>query len=297
MTFTAADNNIQIKDSSGNVTFDTGTPMPHIVSTLTGTKAHTFPDTGQTVHMVSAGSMDTMACPQLENVCVLTNVCGYENVCDWVWVDTSGFVPVCGWEYGNTGYPDYIPTQVWVCQDVWVPSQQLQWVCAVMWVCNWVDVCNPEWVPGPQYATTSMTKNPSLESETTYTLGTLPTGTNPDFLIVQFTATRSSAGNHKDYGTFAATIPTGQKIAANGTTMLEGVFNRDGSQWLARTVSCQISGDAIEMRFQHSSAQHDSESQTTVFACNSYPSASAPIDTTSSAWSLDYIVYVGKFTT
>jgi len=236
MTFSAENNNIQIISSDGDVTFDTGTPMPHIVATLTGTQAHTFAELGQTVVTVSSISYDTLACQEYT------------------------YFPQ------NSGYPDYINTSYY------------------------------DWVDGPQYWVKAVSRISANETNTTYTLSSLALGTDPDFLIVQLNASRPVAGEHKDYGTFVALIPFGEVIAANGTTLLEGVFDADGEQWLARSVSCRINGDDIEMVFEHSNAQHDDITQTETTACFSAPSAASADNAVSSVWSFDYTIYVGKFT-
>lgn len=274
MTFEAQNNNIVVTDTNGDVVFDTGTPMPHIAQVITANIIHQFPESGdQTVatgfSYVPAG---VSGCRDFQNVC------GFEYVCNTQYV--------CNQEY-QCNY-DFSLGQT-VCGFVQV--------CGFQNVCGNEYVCNFEWVDVEGFEVYGANVVQALEHSQIYTLGTLGAGTNPDFALVLLTATRTVAGAQQDYGTFVSAIPSGQKIAGNGSTVLETAFQPGGQPWLSRIVSVYFDGDAVKAEFKHSNRQYQSGVGYATTSCFSFPPAYAPPDNTASTWDITFEVYAGKFTT
>lgn len=239
MTFQAQNNNITVTDTNGDVVFNTGTPMPHIVQTITSNVTHQFPESGDQAFQISQFyHPNNYGCPYQSYECTFQwNGSTYENVCNWVTRYYALYVVVNG-------------------------NRVL-----------------------------------AKEDSQTYTLGTLTSGTNPDFLLARLNATRTVAGSQHDYGTFVSAIPSGQEIAANGSTILESAFRADGEPWLSRLVTVYLDGDAVKAEFKHSNRQYDGWSGYSYSACQSPPGLYAPPSNTSSTWSVTFNVYAGKFTT
>lgn len=283
MSFEARNNVIRVTDTNGDVVFDTGTPMPHIAAVLTHTVTHAFPESGDTpvalgfdiLSKVVSGCRDFQC--QSEYICKDVYTCGYEYQCNYEYIcdyDPFGGGYQCGYEN--------------VCGNVYVCGYEER--CNFERVCDWVDV--------EGYATSSGNQVSALEHSQTYTLGTAPTGTNPDFLLVLMRAGRLNAGNQSDFGTFISAVPNGEMIAANGSTVLESAFIPGGAPWLSRIVSVFLEGDTVKAEFKHSNRQYTSLRATSYAeACYGYPSAAAPPDHTSSTWEITFELYVGKFTT
>lgn len=283
MSFEARDNVIRVTDTNGDVVFDTSTPMPHIAAVLTHTVTHAFPESGDTsvalgystVSDIISGCRDFRC--DLEYLCNDVYTCGYEYQCGTEYVCEYDFYSgrnVCGFQY--------------VCNNVYS--------CGYEERCGYERVC--DWVPVQGYATSSGNRVSALEHSQIYTLGTVTSGTNPDFLLVLMRANRTVAGSQSDFGTFVSAIPNGEMIAANGSTVLESAFIPGGAPWLSRIVSVFLEGDAVKAEFKHSNRQYTSVRATGYAeACYGYPSAAAPPDNTSSTWEIAFEVYVGKFTT
>ena len=283
MSFEARDNIIRVTDTNDDVVFDTGTPMPHIAAVLNSTITHVFPESGDTPVALASGFVSAFmsGCRDfqcnLEYVCkdvyscLFEYVCNYEYVCDYDAFSgryTCGYKSVCGYE-NVCGYREQ---------------------CGYENVCDWVDV--------EGYYTSSGNRVSALEHSQTYTLGTLPAGTNPDFLLVLMRAGRLVAGSQSDFGTFVSAIPNGEMIAANGSTVLESAFIPGGAPWLSRIVTVFLEDDAVKAEFKHSNRQYTSVRATDYTeSCFAFPSAWAPPDNTSSTWEIIFEVYVGKFTT
>lgn len=231
MTFQAQNNNITVTDTNGDVVFNTGTPMPHIVQTVTSNVTHQFPESGDQTFFVT----------------------------QFTWFNDF----TCSYQYLNYG------------------------------------VNPPQWETRyhTKYVMRGGNRVLAKEDSQTYTLGTLTSGTNPDFLLARLNATRTVAGSQHDYGTFVSAIPSGQEIAANGSTILESAFRADGEPWLSRLVTVYLDGDAVKAEFKHSNRQYDGEETWDTSACQFPPSVYAPPSNTSSTWSMAFNVYAGKFTT
>ncbi len=283
MSFEARDNVIRVTDTNGDVVFDTGTPMPHIAAVLNSTVTHAFPESGDTSVALASGFVSAFmsGCRDFR--------CSFEYVCNDVY--TCGFDYVCGTEY-VCAYDFSLGRNVcgyqYVCNNVYSCGYEER--CGFENVCDWVDV--------EGYYTSSGNRVSALEHSQTYTLGTLPAGTNPDFLLVLMRAGRTVAGSQSDFGTFVSAIPNGEMIAANGSTVLESAFIPGGAPWLSRIVTVYLEGDAVKAEFKHSNRQYTSARATSYAeSCFGFPSAWAPPDNTSSTWEITFEVYVGKFTT
>jgi hypothetical protein len=273
-SFEAANNAIRIRDTNGAVIFDTGTPMPHIAEVITATISHSFAASatsrvGRGLGTVSAfvsGCRDYRYICTTEYICRSVYVCRQEYRCTWNFSTSRndcGFVTVCGWE------------------------QQ----------CGFEQVCNWQWVDVEGYEAYESARVEAREHSQSYTLGTLPSGTSPDFLLVLITATRTRAGAQGDYGSFVSAIPSGETICANGSTLLETAFQPNGEPWLSRILSVFLEGDSVRAEFKHSNRQYTGEQRHYASSCWSYPGNFAPLDDTRSDWTVSFEVYAGKFTT
>lgn len=138
------------------------------------------------------------------------------------------------------------------------------------------------------------------ESTQTLTIGTVATGTNPDFILVNATANRTSAGSQKDFGTFVSAIPQGQNMIANGSTVLESSYDSTGTPWLNRIMSVYIDGNLIKVDFKHSNREYLGEYVYFIKRCNELPTVSTVVsynpDNIASNWTISFKVFVGKFT-
>lgn len=286
MSFTAENNVIRVTDTNGDVVFDTGTPMPHIAAVIYSNVTHTFPESEDTTVAVGGGPVPAIVsgCRNFENVCnfdyvcTTTTQCGFKQQCSLQYVCEYDFFSgsnVCGFKN--------------VCEN--------RYVCEQVETCGFQNVCEFEWVDVEGYETVGANRVSALEHSEVYDLGSVPEGTNPDFLLVLMTASRTVAGSQADFGSFISAIPTGQKIAANGSTVLESAFIPGSAPWLSRIVSVYLSGNTVRAEFKHSNREYTSQLALNVSqSCLFYPAAYAQADNTSSTWSINFEVYVGKFT-
>lgn len=282
MSFTAENNVIRVTDTNGDVVFDTGTPMPHIAAVITNTITHVFPESSDSAVAVSFESISSIvsgcrdfSC-SFEYVCTTNTVCGFEQQCSPQYS--------CQYDYWSGGYTCGF---VNVCNNVYVCNQVQS--CGYENVCAWVDVQG--------YRTVGANRVGALEDSSIYDIGAVPDGTNPDFLLVLMTANRTTAGGQADFGSFISAIPNGQKIAANGSTVLESAFIPGSAPWLSRIVSVYLSGNTVKAEFKHSNREYTSQlAFTSSESCFGYPSPYSNADNTSSTWVITFEVYVGKFT-
>jgi hypothetical protein len=268
-TFEAAENVIRVRDASGAVVFDTATPMPHIAAAISASLSHSFAPSA-TARVIARQWRTINTCQEYRNICTNDYICRqvYEcwndYVCDWSFGQyTCGWKQVCGWRQ----------------------------------VCGWEQVCSWQWVNVDGYQTDERASVAAREHTQTYTLGTLPSGTNPDFLLVLITATRTRAGAQGDYGTFVSAIPANETICATGSTLLETAFQPDGAPWLSRIVSVYLEGDSVRAEFRHSNRPYTGAQIHAQHACFGYPSGFAPLDDTRSDWTFSFDIHAGKFTT
>jgi len=273
-SFEAANNVIRVRDTNGAVVFDTGTPMPHIAQAITATLDHSFAAsaTSRVVRGYNQTPAFTSGCRELQYIC------NQEYVCRSVYV--------CRQEYQCTRDPW---TQQTTCRYVTVCGYEQQ--------CGYENVCGNEWVDVAGYETFESARVAAREHEQTYTLGTLSTGTNPDFLLVLINASRTRSGGQQDYGIFISAIPASETICANGSTILETAFQPNGDPWLSRILSVFLEGDTVKAQFSHSNREYTSAKAHSSMACVTYPSNFAPLDDTRSDWKIDFEIYTGKFTT
>lgn len=232
MSFIIENNHIQVSNSSGQVIFDTNTPMPHIVQILENNVNHSFADSGDQT--------------------IITNQLQVPNsgTC-------SGWVYSCNWNY-----------------------------------CTWYYDWNPIYYRS--FSNKVLAKNQS----TTYTLGSTNSAINPDFIIVSASATRTKAGSQEDYGSFVSAIPSnGSSIIANGSTVLESAFDASGDPWLSRIMSVYISGNDIKVEFKHSNRDYHESQRRERSSCGGYPNTVNSYDDTNSNWTVNFKIYIGKFTT
>lgn len=135
------------------------------------------------------------------------------------------------------------------------------------------------------------------EHESIYNIATVDSNINPNFLLVQASAYRSTAGSVYKYGTFTAVIPQNTIISVNGTTILESASSTAGT-WLSRIMSVYLEGNIIKCSFKHSNRIRTITEYETPCVTNPsiypWPDYSSPY--TSSTWSINFTIYVGKFT-
>ena len=184
-------------------------------------------------------------------------------------------------------------------RDPWTQQTTCRYVtvCGNEQQCGYEQVCGFEWVDVEGYETYERARVEAREHSQTYTLGTLPTGTNPDFLLVLISASRTRAGSQQDYGTFISAIPAGETICANGSTILETAFQPNGEPWLSRILSVVLEGDTVRAEFKHSNRAYTSSTVHRSQSCFTFPSGFAPLDNTRSDWTITFEIYAGKFTT
>ena len=246
--FSADNDRILVTNQNGEVTFDTGTPMPHIVSEVTGSVTHTFENPPQSVQESAERRSDLDKC-----------------------VEGGGV---------NDSYMlSYEPTQYIGYTEVY-----------------------------------------SSRKTSTYVIGTVDSGYNPDFLIVRATANRTKQGSHKDLENFPSVVPQGYEVQANGALFLETVYDFNGNSWLSRAVNVYLNGSSVVAEFMHSNGYYESAKKTEEKVCEYpyptvadfsddqrmyiWPSTSIPdtinlkpdLDDMVSTWNVSFRVMIGKFT-
>jgi len=273
MSLSIQNNNINVKNSSGETVFDTSTPMPHITNILTKTLTHTFPDaTDDNIHTSRSYSWDDFSCGSFSH-----DLVPYYS-CTW----NSSFDRVCDFAY-NYYYHSY----EYVCDYVWYSSYDCD--TTYSWEFNWNAVSSA-------YATCSNRVN-ALDHSAIYDVGTVDANLNPDFILVQANLSRTTAGGQKDYGTFVTAIHQNEKLIANGSSVLESSFRNSGEPWLSRILNVYFDGNVVKAEFKHSNNSYQELSSTDNFECNTYVTfCYSPPDNISSTWSANFTVYVGKFT-
>jgi len=241
--------------------------MPHIVGVINKYVAHTFPDTGGDVKvrgfLTGAGNCREYDC-RYERVCGYERVCSYERVCEY---DSFFDREVCTTER--------------ICDRVYQCDRER--------ICGFVDIDG--------YDQSAKTVVYAKEHVERYTLGSVESGTNPDFLLVYLTANRTKAGSQNARGTFKTAIPNGRRISGTGSTLLESAYRVGGSTWLTRIVSVYLVGNTVKAEFRHSNRYYDGEYTENTISCVGAADFSFMNDDISSRWGIDFEVYVGKFTT
>lgn len=283
MSFLAENNVIRVTDTNGDIVFDTGTPMPHIAAVLVASVVHQFPESADTPVALDFGIVGAFLSGCREFRCSNEYICNFEYVCKQVFRCRQEYICQYDFSLGRN-----------VCG--------FQTICGFAEECGFENVCGFEkvcdWVDVEGYSTTSGNRVSALEHTRTYNIGSVPEGTSPDFLLALMTASRTVVGSQSDFGAFISAIPNGEKIAANGSTILESAFIPGGAPWLSRIVSVFLDGDTVKAEFKHSNRQYTSVRATNYAeSCFLYPSAAALPDNTSSTWNITFEVYVGKFTT
>ena len=279
-TFEAANNVIRVRDTNGAVVFDTGTPMPHIAQVITASISHSFAasPTSRAGRNIGRTPAFMSGCREYRYICSTEYICRQEYRCRSEYICSREYV--CS--FGSCGFET-------VCG--------FRQVCGWEQVCGFEQVCDWQWVEVEGYEATERARVEAREHIQTYTLGSLPVGTNPDFLLVLITAARTRAGAQGDYGTFVSAIPAGETICANGSTLLETAFQPDGAPWLSRILSVFLDGNTVRAEFTHSNRQYTGAQHHYASSCSSYPANFAPLDDTRSDWTVSFEIYAGKFTT
>jgi len=282
MSFSAENNVIQVKDTNGDVVFDTSTPMPHIAAVLVKNIVHQFPDSGDTPVTLETKTLSPNESSCRDYQCNQEYICNQEYVCRDVYRCRQEYVcnydpvsaqNVCGYET--------------VCG--YVEECKFENVCGYETVCEYVDV--------EGYQTISGNRVSAFEHSQTYTIGSAPAGTNPDFILALMQANRTVAGSQSDFGAFISAIPNGQKITANGSTVLESAFIPGGAPWLSRIVSVFLDGNTVKAEFKHSNREYTTALTADISnACYGFPPPDSPPDNTRSTWDVTFEIYVGKFT-
>jgi len=268
MSFTANSNRIKVTDGS-DVVFDTNTPMPHIVQTITGNVTHTFGNTTTSASETYARDFQSILCPY-----DTYEFCAYSYYDD------------CAWAFYSS------------CQ-----SMQYNWTygsmeCVAGTTCYGGFVCEAGWVTyyNDMIYNTCIKTNDAKDQTDTYTIGTLNNSVEADFLIVVCNGNRTTAGSDFTFGSFVTAIPINQNFAANGSTILESSFLGGGASWLRRIMHVFPDGSDIKVTFKHSSIAETANVVTTNVCAPSLPGCGAADRPIASTFDLDFTVYAGKFT-
>jgi hypothetical protein len=276
MSFYASGDRIRVTNSSNDEIFDTDTPMPHILQTLTQNVTHTFPDTGRTVSGAIYNFINSFNCSYF-----------YYDSC----ATTYTYYDSCAWSFDS--YDS--------CATSSYNFYYGQTECYGGFVTNcyggFVDECNGGFVTeyNDEYFSDCTSYHSASDSSSTYDIGTLTSGVTPDFLIVVANGSRTSGGSDYQFGSFITAIPTSANFPASGSTILESSFQGGGASWLRRICSVYVDGDTVKVEFKHSNAGRVSGFYTDS-SCFIYPSCFSTGSSISSAFDIDFTVYAGKFT-
>ena len=268
MSFTASANRIKVTDGT-EIVFDTNTPMPHIVQTITGNVTHTFSNATTTTSQAYGFDYQSFSCP----------VDSYDS-CAYSYYDS------CAYSYYSS------------CATYEYNYSFGSFGCVGGEVCFGGTVCEAGWVTtynNLNFLTCTKT-NSALDESDTYTIGTLSNSAQADFLIVVCNGNRTTAGSDITFGSFVTAIPINQNFTANGSTILESAFQGGGASWLRRIMHVYPDGSDIKVDFKHSSVAETANVSVTQ-ACDPFsPVCTAGNRPISSTFDLDFTVYAGKFT-
>lgn len=267
MTFTANNNRIKVTDSTGTV-FDTNTPMPHIVQTVTGNVTHTFSNANTSTAETYSSTISSFAC-------------------GWYFYDSC-----LSYVFDNCAFSMYSSCATYAYNFFYSSVE-----CQGGQVCYGGFVCQGGWttVYGDEIHTICTKTNDALDESDTYTIATLNNSVVADFLIVVCNGSRTTAGSDRTFGSFVTAIPTSQNFSANGSTILESAFQGGGASWLRRIMHVYPDGSDIKVDFKHSSVD-EVANQVVTSSCFGVPACGATNRDISSTFDLDFTVYAGKFT-
>lgn len=133
----------------------------------------------------------------------------------------------------------------------------------------------------------------------TYTIGSIDAGYEPDFLLATGELVRVKAGRQKDFGAFISSVPQGERISVDGSIVLETAYEIGGPAWLSRVMSVYVEGNSVKVEFKHSNVAYESRLEYRDLAgCYGKQSEGAtPLpDDLSSRWEISFRILVGKFT-
>mgnify|MGYP001142191457 CR=1 FL=1 len=285
MSFIVENNNITVTNSLGDTVFNTETPMPHITDVITNTITHTFLDSGDSVSYSVFWDPSSYSCPytyftyytetnfsSCYSSSTIFSCCGF--------MDSSYCSPAYGYEYNfYYGSYEFVQTgQNCFCTTFYSSYDSVT-----------------EYEDG--HYVTGVNTVSAKDTSDSYNIGQIAANTDPDFLLVLANFSRTSGGGTTDLGTFVCPIHQGASTAANGSTVLESAFNYSSDQWLSRILDVYIDGNTIKADFKHSNKSYTQLDSTSSFNCGPFPiSPNVPSSNTSSTFTVDFTIYVGKFT-
>lgn len=257
--FTASNSRIQVIETVGTApnqvdqtVFDTNDDMPHIVGTS-----------------------------YIQNVTVdfddLTESESYVNtVCvgDWVNVLIPGFTTyhretTTTW---NETYQQY--DQVWFNYSIhYYPTWETQWDSCAYFTSNY------QWsIDAEEYSNiTDLTNLPPDEDGNAIDV---------DFVIVQATGTRSTAGKDPRFNQALPTTVPSKTFSFQGSVLLESSGKANGDSWFRRIMSVYPSNGKLKLKIQESVATLLRGAQNAQFP---------HVNDTRSTYSFDFKVFFGKF--
>ena len=223
MTFSASSNRILVTNGSTTV-FDSNDDIPHVLGTvsLTGIAAN-FPS------------------PGFRSEYLYTDFCGSTYYYTYCHSDLT-----LGSSYGCSLTPQTGTTYDYVCLDfgTGVPFCYLSastyyyytYDCATTYYYYFNYVCDP---PVQQCIPIDVYGNFIVASEwsSTVDLADMPQGVDCDFVLVNVSASRNSAGTDNLYGGALNTpLPAGW-VSMNGSMLVEASLLQNGSSWFKRIIS------------------------------------------------------------
>ena len=271
--FTASNSRIKVVETVNNVdetVFDTDHDMPHIVGTtyLSGV-AVDFDDLTETRNYIGEECSPTFT---LEEV-LIYNPATWENVMVW---NPAVWDWAYNWYYSST---DRVYTPGFTTFDrVYTPGFYSYGFEYVYNACG-------AYVPYYEYSVDAE------EYSSVTNIANLPTdedGTalDIDFVIVQATGSRTTAGKDARFNqALPTTVPT-KTFSFQGSVLLESSGVANGDSWFRRIMSVYTSGSKLKLKVQETVASIDR---------GAYNSAFPHIDDTRSTYNFNFKVFFGKF--
>jgi len=284
MSFVVENNNITVTNSLGDVVFNTDTPMPHITDVLTNTITHTFLDSGDSQSYSTFSTFQDFNCPYT----YFTYDTNYETSSCY---SSSDYFSCCPFSWSSYCSPNYEFQYNFTYSSFEFVQNGQNCSCS-----NFTTTFETVTEYEDSYYVTGVNTVSAKDTSDTYIIGSITAGTDPDFLLVLANFSRTTAGGTTDLGTFVCPIHQGASTAANGSTVLESAFNYSSEQWLSRILDVYIDGNSIKADFKHSNKAYTQLDVQSQFNCEFllFPSVSA--SNTSSTFTVDFTIYVGKFT-
>lgn len=271
--FTASNSRIRVVETVNNVdetVFDTDNDMPHIVGTAyVANQTVDFDNLTQTQNYVQDVCAPTYT---LELVQIYVPAqWTYQNVlvpAQWTWV----------WNWSSMSYQRVFIPATFANQRVYIPA-------TFDWEYQWVfDPCGT-YVAQYQYSVDAE------EYSSVTNLTALPTDEDGnaidiDFVIVQATGSRTTAGKDPRFNQALPTTVPSKTFSFQGSVLLESSGKANGNSWFRRIMSVYPSGSQLKLKIQESVAQ---------LMRGTTDSGFPHINDTRSTYSFNFKIFFGKF--